>query len=118
MKANRINLDSLEVKVREIAEQYPDSRYKRTGDVCLYKQGDNGTSCSGCIMGLAIKDLDPDVYEDIDETINGPITRILRVIYEISSGTKWFEIVQKEQDNGRLWKECISMADELERKDE
>lgn len=111
-----MNINSLEVKVRELAEQYPDSVYKKPGDKCLYKQGNNGTSFPGCIIGLAIKDLDPNTYANLDGIIHGSIQWVLRRAYGMDGGTDWLEVVQDKQDYERPWSECISIADKRKEK--
>ena len=96
--------------MRKIAKQYPNSVYTESEDAIK-------TPCHGCIMSLAIKDLDPDTYEKLGDMIYyGSIQWMLKVAYGINSGTKWLEIVQTVQNKEVPWSECIKIADELEKR--
>ena len=112
-RTDKMYLDSIESKVRDIARQYPDSVYKEFEGAYYYKRGRNETCTPGCIIGLAIKALDSNTYKNLDSVIRGKVKWVIREAYGINGG-EWLEIVQDEQDSGRPWSECISIADELE----
>ncbi len=88
-------------QIKVLANQYPDTLYGRLDKFCSYKNGKAGPG-SGCIVGQAIKEVAPDIYEMMvqfeDESDNSFEYQAVGNYYKINS-------IQMKQDRNETWGE-------------
>lgn len=122
-----ITIDDLIDKVREIASDEPDFRYRTEGSVggfCSYLGPINGGEGSGCIIGRALVGLGVDMggirgLEKVYHT-PGPIGELLyEQVVDVDfdedkdySKVIWLDLVQNRQDAGDTWSASVKYAEE------
>jgi len=115
-----INLDSLILAVRKLAEEYPDAIYPLAG--CYYSTGECGPGL-GCIIGQAAKISCPELYAlmlEKDERksqigIQSLLWKNKNLIEDFAVNTyDWLGRVQVRQDCRTPWAKCVADADEYE----
>lgn len=114
-----IKLNDLQKEVRRLAAEYPNAIYQSL-DGCYYNAGivANGPDTEGCLLGQAIRNLDPEIFEDIGMD-GDDIASLIQYMDEHFDNSEdkegnienWFSIVQGQQDNGETWSEAVKIAD-------
>jgi len=103
-----ITFPILEKKIRELVADNPDYVYPAKNELCVYNAGQD---LPPCIFGRAFIELGfplPSYYEG--SSISG-ILRDLKI--EHSRGDLvWADTLQGNQDRGRPWGLCLTIADE------
>lgn len=118
-------LGDVVAKIREIAAVNPDRIYVPTGQElgyvseykvdCMYVHDKDGKAVAGCLIGQALHALGvPLGYlrtcEHTDAT--SVLDRLNLIPYDFLSGNAlWVVVVQRYQDEGKPWGECVSLAD-------
>lgn len=103
-------------KVIEVADSYPKHVYKPSSkDNCAYFDiGQDGNYAAGCIVGHALHRLGV-TLEDIKEfNLSTEVTELLYLFMPPERRDPASDIfllnVQKKQDEGRAWKECVKSS--------
>lgn len=115
-----MNENRLISRVRKIVENNPEYVYRDDHDDCFYT--DNETKSGSCIIGRAILEEKPDLYDYlhfIDKSskygieVEHEILRNLlkKEFYCSNQHIKWLSFVQSAQDDGASWEESIKVAD-------
>ena len=106
-------LRELKKATRKFVKMRPTTVYKRAGDGCSYTQGECSDGTFGCLFGQLNAELELDLCLDDDEA---RINEVLAAYYNRSSADlplRWFSMVQKMQDLGFPWAECVEEADKF-----
>lgn len=120
-----ITIDELIGKVREIASEEPEFRYRNSPDLvasCSYFGPIGGVEGSGCIVGRALIALDVDMSKvrewENDPKCSTPIgellyERVVDVDFKEDDEDKvlWLDRVQRCQDTGDTWGDSVTYAD-------
>lgn len=85
--------------------------------MCQYHVGKvkNGPPSEGCIIGQAIKAVDPDLFDTRFAGISASVTAILGNGFVSVEGRRilmWLESVQRGQDNDCTWSQAVKGANE------
>lgn len=106
-----ITVEQIIEEVKRLGRENPNAKY--TEDDCCYLYGDNGTGQCGCIMGVAIMNLDPSLKPTLEEADLVPwgldIHGVLGLIGVKSTFDQvgWLINVQSFQDAGETWGTAI-----------
>ena len=119
-----LTIEALEREVRRLAEANPDAEYRAyapKGDVsgysCWYTKG-SANGQSGCLIGQAIRVLDPQMYKriaDYEEEQNASldVSELHPKLVGFPEASEWLKFVQYAQDDGHKWLYCIEWADDV-----
>lgn len=122
-----ITIDDLIGKIREIASEEPDFKYRTSNDLtasCSYFGPIGGGEGSGCIVGRALIALDVDMSKvrECEDDPNTPTSidellyeRVVDVAFKEDECDKvlWVDRVQSRQDSGDTWDEAVNFADKV-----
>lgn len=116
-----INIVKLQDKVRELANKYPNAVYKNSDNCgCYYGVGEveNGPLEPGCLIGQAVRRLDPEVFEHISENGDDVVSMMAKQSKYFDNSTddgqieNWLSIVQGQQDDSKTWSQAVKAADD------
>lgn len=117
-----IKLNDLQKEVRRLANQYPNAIYQSPNGFngCYYNVGivANGPDTEGCLLGQAIRNLEPEIFEAITADSDDIVSLICIMNEDFDNSEdeegdieKWLSIVQGQQDGGKTWSEAVKIAD-------
>lgn len=117
-----IGLIQLQAEVRKLAEEYPHAVYKSPDEGgCHYGLGEveNGPLELGCLIGQAIRRLDPEVFEHISGNGDDVVCMMAEQskYFDCSADDdgqieNWLSIVQGQQDDRKTWSQAVKAADD------
>jgi len=112
-----ITVEQIIEEVKRLGREHPHAKY--TEDDCSYLHGENGYKRCGCIVGVAIMNLDSSLEPTLQEADSKPggldvsgLLDLLKIEYT-GDQVAWLMDVQSFQDARETWGDAVCAARKL-----